>query len=353
MTDRRNREHGRNREHEKGVDGPGLAGSGGWGEQLLNAVATQSVRYLFTASEAVAVRVLSRAPQDLLQGRIEGFEMEGRGLLIRREFPVDYLAFRTDPVVIDGAAILRGQLRLQQPTQAIATVMLSESSIEQMFAAALVRQHFQALSWQRPPSPPSAAAGLDRPGLNSPGPDRSGPDRSGLDSPGLDRLDRLDQPGLNGAVSQSLALDPSAWAASRAGAAEGNARSQLDLAPGDRISFDPVKVTLQPHNRVRLQVTAQLSDQVLPLVLTATLKLERRRRIRFHNLQLETDRLPLAQRPRAEKLRNLLATVLNHLIDVERWNLDGVMLRLNQMETQGSQLQFKGYAQINHFPRQG
>jgi len=98
---------------------------------------------------------------------------------------------------------------------------------------------------------------------------------------------------------------------------------------------------------------AHLLDQALPLTLTATLKLERRRRIRFQNLQLETDRLPLAQVPRAEKLRAVLATVLNGLIDVERWQLDGVLLRLNQMETAGSQLCFKGYAQINHFPRQG
>lgn len=307
---------------------------GGWGEQLLNAVATQSVRYLFSESEFVAVRVHSRSPQDLFQGRVEGFEMEGRGLVIRREFPVDSLAFRTDPVAIEVSALLRGQLQLQQPTQAIATVCLSEANIERMFAAALVRQHLQGVPWQRgshsTPGNPGAGSpeSIATPGTQ----DGSSTGFSPDDSPHSSNTPKPDGPKPDGIKPDGPKPDD----------------SNLGC-----VNFEQFRVTLQPHNHVRLQVVAHLLEQVLPLTLTATLKLERRRRIRFQNLQLETDRLPLAQVPRAEKLRGVLAAVLNGLIDVERWQLDGVLLRLNQMETAGSQLRFKGYAQINHFPRQG
>jgi hypothetical protein len=38
------------------------------------------------------------------------------------------------------------------------------------------------------------------------------------------------------------------------------------------------------------------------------------------------------------------------MVDLERFNLDGVLLRVNRLETQGKQLVFSGYAQIDHFP---
>jgi hypothetical protein len=44
------------------------------------------------------------------------------------------------------------------------------------------------------------------------------------------------------------------------------------------------------------------------------------------------------------------AAVLNRMVDLERFNLDGVLLRVNRLETQGKQLVFSGYAQIDHFP---
>lgn len=39
------------------------------------------------------------------------------------------------------------------------------------------------------------------------------------------------------------------------------------------------------------------------------------------------------------------------MVDLDRFNLDGVKMRLNRLETQGKKLVFSGYAQIERFPR--
>ena len=59
---------------------------GDWGENLLNKVASQTIRHLFTRSESVEVAVRCQPSSKLLQGTIDSFKMSGRGLVIRREF---------------------------------------------------------------------------------------------------------------------------------------------------------------------------------------------------------------------------------------------------------------------------
>jgi len=106
----------------------GFTNSGGsdWGERMLNTVASQSIRHLFSKSESVEVSVRCSPSSKLLQGSIDSFKMSGRGLVIRKEFPVEEMSFETDAVSIDFSSILSGKITLKQPTQAIALVTLSE-----------------------------------------------------------------------------------------------------------------------------------------------------------------------------------------------------------------------------------
>jgi hypothetical protein len=41
------------------------------------------------------------------------------------------------------------------------------------------------------------------------------------------------------------------------------------------------------------------------------------------------------------------------MVDLDRFDLDGVTMRINRLETQGKTLVFSGYAQIDHFPGNG
>ncbi|HEY9661387.1 MAG TPA: DUF2993 domain-containing protein, partial [Allocoleopsis sp.] len=111
-----------------------------FGEQMLNTVAAQSIRHLFSKSEVVEVDVRCFPSSKLLQGSIDSFKMQGRGLVIRRQFEVEEMSFETDAVSFDFGSVLGGQLKLKQPTQAVAQVILSEEAINRAFEADLVQK---------------------------------------------------------------------------------------------------------------------------------------------------------------------------------------------------------------------
>lgn len=248
---------------------------GDWGEHLLNTVASKTIRYLFTQSESVEVFVQCNPSSKLLQGSIDSFKMNGRGLIIRGDFRAEELSFQTDAVVIDFSNVLRGKLTLKQPTQAIAQVTLSEASINQAFNAELVKK----------------------------------------------RLLNLSLPALN-AISGS-----------------------------ELVSFEAIQLQLLPNNRVRISAKADLSNgELVPISLSATIAIERRRRLVFCNPKFETDTVPESQWKISETLSYALAEILDQMVDLERFDLDGITMRLNRLETQGKQLIFSGYAQIERIP---
>ena len=248
---------------------------GDWGERMLNTVASQSIRHLFSKSESVEVSVRCSPSSKLLQGSIDSFKMSGRGLVIRKEFPVEEMSFETDAVSLDFSSILKGKISLKQPTQAIALVTLSQEGINQAFQAELVRKRLQNLS---------------------------------LDS-------------LN------------------------------DLCGGEPLSFTDIHIELENSNRIRLFAKAELANHgTVPLSMTMTLGVERRRRITFKDPQFHTDTVPESLQAVSQTLAKALAELLDNMVDLDRFDLDGVSLRINRLETQGKKLLFSGYAQIEHFP---
>ena len=88
----------------------------------------------------------------------------------------------------------------------------------------------------------------------------------------------------------------------------------------------------------------------VPISLVATLGVERRRRVTFSDPQFVRDDVPDDLQGIAEVLTQAFAKVLDDMVDLDRFDLDGVMLRINRLETQGQRLIFSGYAQIDHFP---
>ncbi|MGQ4648964.1 LmeA family phospholipid-binding protein [Lyngbya aestuarii] len=246
-----------------------------WGEQMLNTVASKTIRHLFTRSESVDVSVRCHPSSKLLQGSIDSFKMSGRGLVIRRDFRTEEMSFETDAVSLDFSSVLKGRISLKQPTQAIAQVILTEPDINQAFTAELVKK----------------------------------------------RLENLANPSL------------------------------LELSGGEPISFTDVQVQLQPRNRLRISAKAHLANHgLVPIGMTSTLEVERRRRILFTNSQFEADTVPESMREISQALAVALDEILNNMVDLDRFNLDGITMRINRLETQGKKLVFSGYAQIRHIP---
>lgn len=258
-----------------GLTGFTNPGGSDWGERMLNTVASQSIRHLFSKSESVEVSVRCSPSSKLLQGSIDSFKMSGRGLVIRKEFPVEEMSFETDAVSIDFSSILSGKITLKQPTQAIALVTLSEEGINEAFNAELVRKRLQNLSLE----------------------------------------------------------------------------SLSDLTEGEPISFTEVHLQLESGNRIRLFAKAELPDRgTVPISMTMTLAVERRRRIAFKDPQFYADAVPESLREISQTLSKALAEVLDNMVDLDRFDLDGVTMRINRLETQGKKLLFSGYAQIERFP---
>lgn len=250
--------------------------SSDWGERMLNTVASQTIRHLFSKSESVEVSVRCSPSSKLLQGSIDSFNMSGSGLMIRKDFAVEKMSFETDAVSIDFGSVLSGKLNLKQPTQAIAQVVLTEDGINNAFKAELVKK----------------------------------------------RLINLDVPALT------------------------------QLSGGQPVSFIDVKVQLLPENRLRMSASADLNNgEVVPLNMTIKTGIERRRRVTFKEPKVHLEEVPEAQKEISQTLSLALVEILDNMVDLDRFDLDGVKMRLNRLETVGKTLIFSGYAEIERIPQ--
>lgn len=250
---------------------------GDWGENLLNTVASNTIRHLFTSSESVEVAVRCNPSSKLLQGRIDSFKMSGRGLVIRREFRTEEMSFETDAVSIDFGSVVKGKLSLKQPTQAIAQVKLTQADLNKSFEAELVRKRLENLTFE----------------------------------------------------------------------------DLTEISGGKPVSFTDVDLQLLPNNRIKLLAKATWSDRSVPVSLSCSLGIAKRRRIVFDKAQFEPKDVPEELRGVSKELTIALGKILNRMVDLDRFNLDGVKLRLNRLETAGKMLLFSGYAQIERVPQTG
>ncbi|WP_026733107.1 LmeA family phospholipid-binding protein [Fischerella sp. PCC 9605] len=124
-----------------------------------------------------------------------------------------------------------------------------------------------------------------------------------------------------------------------------------DISGGELVSFEAVQLQLLSNNRVQIWAKANLSNgELVPISLSATIMIERRRRLAFCNPKFEADMVPESQRDISQSLSIALAQILDRMVDLERFDLDGITMRLNRLETQGKQLIFSGYAQIDRIP---
>jgi hypothetical protein len=246
-----------------------------WGERMLNTVASQTIRHLFTQSESVEVFVRCYPSSKLLQGRIDSFKMSGRGLVIRKDFAVEEMSFETDAVSIDFGSVLSGKLSLKQPTQAVAQVILSETGINKAFQAELVKK----------------------------------------------RLLNLSEATLTA------------------------------ISGGEPVSFTEVEIKLLPGNRLHLVAKADLNNgELMSLSMTLGIGIERRRRVSFKDPKIELEQIPEAQREVSQTLSTALVEILDKMVDLDRFDLDGVKMRLNRLETEGQSLILSGYAEIERIP---
>ena len=123
------------------------------------------------------------------------------------------------------------------------------------------------------------------------------------------------------------------------------------LSGGEPVSFKGVQVELLPAQRVKITAKTDLPNREgLPISLSAEVGVERRRRVVFKAVEFEPDGIPEDIQWLSEAMIPGFVGVLNKMVDLERFDLDGVSLRVNQLDVRGKKLLFNGYAEIEHFP---
>jgi hypothetical protein len=124
-----------------------------------------------------------------------------------------------------------------------------------------------------------------------------------------------------------------------------------NISGGDLVSFEAIQLQLLLNNRVQIWAKVKLSNgELVSISLSATLVIERRRRLAFCNPKFEADMVPESQRDISQTVSAALPQILDRMVDLERFDLDGITMRLNRLETRGKKLIFSGYAQIDRIP---
>jgi len=124
-----------------------------------------------------------------------------------------------------------------------------------------------------------------------------------------------------------------------------------NLSGGDPISFRDVAMELLPDQMVKVMAKTDLPNRAdIPICLTATVDVERRRRVVFKDPEFLPDGIEEDVQWLSEALMPAFVGVLNKMVDLERFDLDGVSLRVNRLDVEGKNLLFNGYAEIEHFP---
>ena len=127
----------------------------------------------------------------------------------------------------------------------------------------------------------------------------------------------------------------------------------VKISQGKSVSFADIQLTLLPEDRIKLLAKAEWGDRSIPIGLSCSIAVAKRRKIKFENIQFELENVLVSERKISQELTAALGKILNEMVDLDRFDLDGVKLRLNRLETQGKSLLFSGYAQIQRVPNQG
>jgi hypothetical protein len=97
-------------------------------------------------------------------------------------------------------------------------------------------------------------------------------------------------------------------------------------------------------------VNVPSQDRFLPIAVKTGLSVERRRRLIFTEPAFLADEIPEGDRDLCKQATSDFVDLLNSMVDLDKFGLDGVETRINRVETQQNQLLFSGYAQISRFP---
>lgn len=83
--------------------------------------------------------------EKLVQGNLDSVEIAGEGLIMEKDIRTEELDIETKPISINPFKAIFGEIELEQPTEAIANVILTQEDIERAFNSDYIRQKLENL----------------------------------------------------------------------------------------------------------------------------------------------------------------------------------------------------------------
>lgn len=121
------------------------------GDQFVSKAATTAISALFKQTARLEVIVRAEPVAKLLQGSLDGFDFNGKNLLMYSGLRVESMDFSLQAVSIDFGAIFKGQVQLKQPTQARMRIALSEEDLNASFNTPFLVEKMQQVQHQGQP----------------------------------------------------------------------------------------------------------------------------------------------------------------------------------------------------------
>ncbi|MBD2460907.1 DUF2993 domain-containing protein [Oscillatoria sp. FACHB-1407] len=123
-----------------------MAQNGGdLGEQALSKVAEIGIKNQLDQVEDINVEIKTN-PLQVVQGEVESVSIEGKGLVMQKDLRMEEMVLEADAIAINPMSALFGTIELTRPTQATASVVLTESDINRAFNSDYILQKLRGLN---------------------------------------------------------------------------------------------------------------------------------------------------------------------------------------------------------------
>ncbi len=114
------------------------------GEQAISKAAEIGLSTQLDEVEKLDVDIRTN-PVDLMQGKLQSVEIEGEGLVMKKDLRAEELNIQTNEVAINSVKAAFGNIELTNPTDANARIVLTETDIQRAFNSEYVKQKLQNL----------------------------------------------------------------------------------------------------------------------------------------------------------------------------------------------------------------
>lgn len=113
-------------------------------DELLSQVAESSISNQLDKVEQIDIDVQTNIVK-IFQGQVDKISLAGQGLVIQENLRVQEIEVQTDSVAINPLSAIFGEIKLNQPVNAIARIVLTEADINSALTSEMIRGLLQNL----------------------------------------------------------------------------------------------------------------------------------------------------------------------------------------------------------------